>query len=210
MDAVRLAVLNEEFHRAGVPRVNRGMGESLVGPSIIVHATPRAAGVLPAPHHLRRGRLLPGLLRAQPRLRPGGRGDPRRGQRRRDRHHRAEGLDVRRRQRQPDVPAVPDRRARGEARGALLRAHRLHRPRRHLPADQADVGRRGVLRGLHRRRARAAVQRHRRAQQRLAGRDDHARPRARRPRHRGAPRLRAGVLGAGRDRAQAGQDRPTR
>ena len=39
MDAVRLAVLNEEFHRAGVPRVNRGMGESLVGPSVIVHAT---------------------------------------------------------------------------------------------------------------------------------------------------------------------------
>jgi alkylation response protein AidB-like acyl-CoA dehydrogenase len=40
MDAVRLAVLNEEFYRARVPRVNRGMGESLVGPSIIVHGTP--------------------------------------------------------------------------------------------------------------------------------------------------------------------------
>ncbi len=40
MDAVRVAVLNEEFHRAGVPRVYRGMGESLVGPSVIVHGTP--------------------------------------------------------------------------------------------------------------------------------------------------------------------------
>jgi alkylation response protein AidB-like acyl-CoA dehydrogenase len=40
MDGVRLAVLNEEFHAAGVPRVRRGMGESLVGPSIIVHGTP--------------------------------------------------------------------------------------------------------------------------------------------------------------------------
>jgi alkylation response protein AidB-like acyl-CoA dehydrogenase len=40
MDAVRLAVLNEEFYRAGVPRVNRGMGESLVGPSVIGHGTP--------------------------------------------------------------------------------------------------------------------------------------------------------------------------
>jgi alkylation response protein AidB-like acyl-CoA dehydrogenase len=40
MDAVRLAVLNEEFYRAGVPRVNRGVGESLVGPSIIGHGTP--------------------------------------------------------------------------------------------------------------------------------------------------------------------------
>jgi alkylation response protein AidB-like acyl-CoA dehydrogenase len=39
MDAVRLAVVNEEFHRAGVPRVNRGMGEALVGPSVIVHGT---------------------------------------------------------------------------------------------------------------------------------------------------------------------------
>jgi len=40
MDAVHVAVLNEEFHRAGVPRVSRGMGEGLVGPSVIVHGTP--------------------------------------------------------------------------------------------------------------------------------------------------------------------------
>src|SRR6516164_11576777 len=39
MDAVRVAVLNEEFDRAGVPRVLRGMGEALVGPSVIVHGT---------------------------------------------------------------------------------------------------------------------------------------------------------------------------
>jgi alkylation response protein AidB-like acyl-CoA dehydrogenase len=39
MDAVRVAVLNEEFHRAGLPRVVRGMGEALVGPSVIVHGT---------------------------------------------------------------------------------------------------------------------------------------------------------------------------
>ena len=39
MDAVQVAVLNEEFHRAGLPRVRRGMGESLVGPSVIVHGT---------------------------------------------------------------------------------------------------------------------------------------------------------------------------
>jgi alkylation response protein AidB-like acyl-CoA dehydrogenase len=40
MDAVRVAVLNEEFYRAGVPRVVRGMGEALVGPSVIVHGSP--------------------------------------------------------------------------------------------------------------------------------------------------------------------------
>jgi alkylation response protein AidB-like acyl-CoA dehydrogenase len=39
LDGVRSAVLDEEFHAAGVPRVRRGMGESLVGPSIIVHGT---------------------------------------------------------------------------------------------------------------------------------------------------------------------------
>ena len=39
LDAVRVAVLNEEFARAGVPRVIRGMGETLVGPSILVHGT---------------------------------------------------------------------------------------------------------------------------------------------------------------------------
>jgi alkylation response protein AidB-like acyl-CoA dehydrogenase len=40
LDAVRLAVLNEEFYLAGVPRVNRGMGEGLVGPSVIAAGTP--------------------------------------------------------------------------------------------------------------------------------------------------------------------------
>ncbi len=40
MDAAGVAVLNEEFHRAGVPRVRRGMGEAFVGPSVIVHGTP--------------------------------------------------------------------------------------------------------------------------------------------------------------------------
>jgi alkylation response protein AidB-like acyl-CoA dehydrogenase len=40
LDAVRVAIFNEELHRAGVPRVVRGMGESLVGPSVIVHGTP--------------------------------------------------------------------------------------------------------------------------------------------------------------------------
>ena len=39
LDAVRIAVLNEEFYRAGVPRVIRGMGETLVGPSVIAHGS---------------------------------------------------------------------------------------------------------------------------------------------------------------------------
>jgi alkylation response protein AidB-like acyl-CoA dehydrogenase len=48
LDAVRQAVLNEEFYRAGVPRVIRGMGEALVGPSVIVHGSPeQQAAFLP-------------------------------------------------------------------------------------------------------------------------------------------------------------------
>ncbi len=44
-------------------------------------------------------------------------------------------------------------------------------------------------------------------QQRVAGGHDHARARAGRPGDRGAPRLRAGVLGAGRDGPRAREDR---
>lgn len=40
-DGVRVAVWSEELCRAGVPPVRRGMGESLVGPAIIVHGTPQ-------------------------------------------------------------------------------------------------------------------------------------------------------------------------
>ena len=40
-DGVRVAVWSEELRRTGVPAVRRGMGESLVGPAIIVHGTPQ-------------------------------------------------------------------------------------------------------------------------------------------------------------------------
>ena len=39
LSGVEVAVMNEEFARAGVPRITRGMGEWLVGPSIIVWGT---------------------------------------------------------------------------------------------------------------------------------------------------------------------------
>ena len=40
LDPVRVSVLNEELQRAGLPRVTRGAGESLVGPAVIAHGTP--------------------------------------------------------------------------------------------------------------------------------------------------------------------------
>jgi alkylation response protein AidB-like acyl-CoA dehydrogenase len=39
LSGVEVAIMNEEFARADVPRLTRGMGESLVGPAIIAHAT---------------------------------------------------------------------------------------------------------------------------------------------------------------------------
>ncbi|HEY4024805.1 MAG TPA: acyl-CoA dehydrogenase family protein [Candidatus Dormibacteraeota bacterium] len=50
-DGARVAIFNEECHRAGVARVTRGMGESLVGPSVIVHGTGE-----------QRARLLPRII----------------------------------------------------------------------------------------------------------------------------------------------------
>ncbi|MQA96801.1 MAG: acyl-CoA dehydrogenase [Streptosporangiales bacterium] len=38
-DAVRSAIFNEELHRARLPRNDRGMGEWLVGPSVIAHGS---------------------------------------------------------------------------------------------------------------------------------------------------------------------------
>ena len=39
LSAAKLSIVGEEFYRAGVPVINRVMGELLVGPSIIVHGT---------------------------------------------------------------------------------------------------------------------------------------------------------------------------
>ena len=78
------------------------------------------------------------------------------------------------------------------------------------PAQAAHRLRR-VRRGVHRRRPGAAVQRRRRVEQRLAGRDDHAGPRARRQRHDRAPALPAAVRGArGAGAGEGTRPRPRR
>ena len=59
------------------------------------HARSRSSEHLPQ-HHRRRGALVPGLLRAGRRLRPGQPADPRRARRRRLRDQRPEDLDLRR------------------------------------------------------------------------------------------------------------------
>jgi alkylation response protein AidB-like acyl-CoA dehydrogenase len=51
-DVARLAIFVEEFDRAGVPRVRRGMGEMLVGPSILAWAS-----------HEQKARLIPRIIK---------------------------------------------------------------------------------------------------------------------------------------------------
>src|ERR1700750_2052599 len=48
MDAVRGAVLNEEFYRAGVPRVTRGMGEGVGRAAVLGHSPAERGGGLPS------------------------------------------------------------------------------------------------------------------------------------------------------------------
>src|SRR5690606_21126817 len=47
LSGVEVAVLNEEFARAGVPRITRGMGRAPVGPSAIGHGTGAQAAPFP-------------------------------------------------------------------------------------------------------------------------------------------------------------------
>lgn len=44
LTGVEVALLNEEFHRADVPRITRGYGELMVGPSIMAHGTEHQKG----------------------------------------------------------------------------------------------------------------------------------------------------------------------
>ena len=112
-----------------------------------------AEAPLPAADPVGRGPVVPGLLRAQRRVRPrqpGVAGDARR---RPVDPQRAEDLDVRRAPRRPHLHARPHRSRRAEAQGHLVPARR-HAPAGHRGApDQDDLGGERVQRGLlHRRR----------------------------------------------------------
>src|SRR6202012_2562214 len=230
LDAVRIAVLNEEFHRAGVPRVHRGMGESLVGPSIIVHATPE-----------QRAHFLPRILSGEG-VYCQGFSEPNHGSdlaavetrgvisgdeiiitgqkvwtsgaARANRMFLLCRTDIRAEKHaglsyvlidftDPGVTYRPIKQMSGAAEFAEDFIDGVHAPLFNVIGGGNNgwgggLAPPGPERGG--RRPRAAVQRDRRGQQRLAGGHDHARARAWRARHRGPPRLRAGVLGAGRDR----------
>ena len=137
-------MLNEEFYRAGVPRVRRGMGESLVGPSIIAHGTPE-----------QQAQFLPRIISGED-IYCQGFSEP-------DHGSDLAGVETKGVVDGDEIvitgqkvwtsgaaqanqmfllcrtdPAAP------KHAGPVLRADRLHRPWCHLPADRADLrGRRG-------------------------------------------------------------------
>ena len=130
----------------------------------------RAEGVPPARDPQGRARVVPGLLRAQRRLRPRQPPLPRGPRRRRLRHQRPEDLD----QLRPHGRLLRDARAH-RPRGAEAQGHHLadradeHAGHRHPPARDHG-GHRRVLRGVLRRRARPGGQPGRRRERRLARR----------------------------------------
>ncbi len=68
-------IFHEEYARADAPpRVNH-LGEELLGPTLIAFGTPEQQAPLPAHDRRGRGAVVPGLLRARRRLRPGQRVD---------------------------------------------------------------------------------------------------------------------------------------
>ena len=63
-------VFAEEMHRAGVPGTLNPLGLSNIAPAIIEHGSDAQKRDAAAAHAARRRHLVPGLLRAQRRLRP--------------------------------------------------------------------------------------------------------------------------------------------
>ena len=96
----------------GRPQLANVLGLAMGGPTVIAHGTEEQKERYLRADPVRRGDLVPGLLRARVRLRPGVAEDARGARRRRLGRHRPEGVD--------------DVRARGE----VVHARRAHRPRR--------------------------------------------------------------------------------
>src|SRR5207249_3219313 len=134
---------------------------------------------LPRPAPLGRGPLVPGLLRARRRLRPGRAQHARRAPGRRLRRERPEGVDQLRRRRRLVLPPLPHRARGAEAPWYQPAPGRHEEPGHHRAPLEADHGRGGVLGGFLRGRARAGRDDGGRARRRLADRDGHPRARAR-------------------------------
>jgi hypothetical protein len=115
-------VLAEEFARAKAPMRADFFGDTLVGPTILMNGTEEQKKVLPAEDPRRVDALVPGLLRAGLRFRPGVAQDDRGARRRRVGHQRSEGVDHPGPVRRLLLRAGPHRPEREEAGGHLVPA----------------------------------------------------------------------------------------
>ena len=159
----------------------------------------RAEGALPAPTAVRRGDLVPGLLRARRRLRPRLAAHQGRARRRQLGGQRAEGVVLVRARRGLVPAAVPHRPGAGAAPRALVPARRHARARCRGAAAAADHRRPRVQRDLLDRRPGAARLDARGAGAGVGRRDDHAAARARHAGLRADGAARAAAVPAGGD-----------
>ena len=112
------AIYDEEMVRARAPRTVNPLGPGLPRAHRDGDRHRRAEEGDHRAAAAQRGHLVPGLLRARRRLRPGGAVHPRRARRRRLRRQRPEGLDHQRRPRRQDLRAGPHRARVGASTGA--------------------------------------------------------------------------------------------
>ena len=226
------AVVGRRAARGRTPRaaLAEGMGRRLLDPGAGRHRRGARPGVRPAQRavprrdlqrgpdagaqrdcratravharDLERRSVVPGLLRAQRRLRSRRPPDPRGARRRQLRRERSEDLDELG-ERGRLVHAARAHRHRGQAQGDQL-PHRRHAVDGHRgTTDQAGVGSCRLQRGLLRRRDRARRQPHWRAERRMGGRAGHA---LRRTRGLDPRNDRAAALQRHRGRGRAGRD----
>ena len=93
-DPLKTRIIAEEFADAGVPPALAGIGISMLVPTLLEKGTEEQKQKWIAPTLRGEVDLVPGLFRAERRLRSRVADDARRGRRRRLRHQRAEDLDV--------------------------------------------------------------------------------------------------------------------
>ena len=196
LSVIEQVVLAEEFARAGAPEPaeNDLLGIELLGNTLIALGSEDQKRHFPPAHSVRRGPLVPGLLRARGGLGPGLRADQGRARRRRVGGQRAEDLDVRRSHRELDLRLDPHGPGRAQAQGPFAATGADGPAGRRGPSDRQRGRARLVQRGLPHRRSYAGRQRGRRGGWRLADRDDPARLRARICRSPRRPSTSAGIL----------------